>query len=82
MDFLLKRERIAVEIKKTRDGLGAGKLGDELSADIARYQGHADVDTLVCFVYDREEFVANPRGLEDDLSALSKDALRVVAIIV
>ena len=68
MDFLLNREQIVVEVKKTRDGLGARELGTQLIEDIARYQVHPDCHALVCFAYDPEQLVANPRGLETDLS--------------
>ena len=67
MDFLLKQERIVVEIKKTRQGLDAKELGSQLIEDIARYQAHPDCDTLVCFVYDPEGRISNPRGIENDL---------------
>jgi hypothetical protein len=67
MDFLLKRERIVVEVKKTRVGLDAKELGDQLILDIARYSKHQDCDTLVCFVYDPDGRIKNPRGVERDL---------------
>lgn len=68
VDFLLKPERIVVEIKKTRKGLGAKELGSQLIEDIHRYTSHPDCDALVCFVYDPDGRVANPRGLESDLN--------------
>ncbi|MDP3513592.1 MAG: hypothetical protein Q8S20_12655 [Sulfuritalea sp.] len=67
MDFLLKQERIVVEIKKTRKGLDSKTVGNELIEDIHRYQSHPDCDALICFVYDPEGRIANPRGLENDL---------------
>jgi len=67
MDFLLKRERIVVEVKKTRLGLNAPELSTQLIEDIERYKSHPDCKTLVCFVYDPEGFIPNPRGIEDDL---------------
>jgi hypothetical protein len=67
MDFLLKRERIVVEVKKTRSGLNAPELSTQLIEDIERYKSHPDCQTLVCFVYDPEGFIPNPRGIEDDL---------------
>lgn len=63
-DFLLKKEKIVIEIKKTRKGLSAKELGDQLIIDINRYKTHPDCDTLVCFVYDPEERVLNPVGIE------------------
>lgn len=68
MDFLLKNEGIVIEVKKTRQGLDAKKVGEELIIDIARYQSHEDCKTLICFVYDPENRIANPAGLENDLS--------------
>ena len=68
MDFLLKGERIVVEIKKSRSGLGAKEVGTQLIEDIERYKTHPDCTLLVCFVYDPEGLVANPRGIENDLN--------------
>lgn len=67
MDFLLKQEQIVIEIKKTRAGLGAKELGSQLIEDIARYEAHPDCDVLVCFVYDPDGRISNPRGIENDL---------------
>ena len=68
MDFLLKAEQVVVETKKTRKGLDAKELGDQLIIDIQRYQSHPDCKTLFCFVYDPEARIANPVGIENDLS--------------
>lgn len=67
VDFLLKNERIVIEVKKTRSSLKPGKLGEELIIDRARYEHHPDCDTLFCFVYDPEGRIGNPVGLERDL---------------
>ncbi len=66
-DFLLKKEKIVIEVKKTRRSLGAGKIGEELIIDMARYHAHPDCDTLVCFVYDPDCWVNNPKGVIADL---------------
>lgn len=68
MDFLLKSEKIVIEVKKTRPKLGDKEVGEQLSIDILRYRAHPDCQTLICFVYDPEERILNPRGLEQDLS--------------
>lgn len=80
VDFLLKPERIVVEVKKTRKGLGAKEVGSQLIEDIHRYSSHPDCDALVCFVYDPDGRVANPRGLESDLNK-NTDELVVQAFI-
>ena len=69
IDFLLKNERIVLEVKKTRSSLKAGDLGEELIVDRARYEHHPDCDTLVCFVYDPEGRIGNPVGIERDLES-------------
>jgi hypothetical protein len=68
MDFLLKDYKVVIEVKKTRTGLGAKELGGQLIEDIARYKTHPDCETLLCFVYDPEGLIGNPRGIENDLS--------------
>lgn len=68
IDFLLRQEKIAIETKMIRKGLTTRKLGDDLIVDIAHYQKHPDCKTLYCLVYDPEEKLRNPRGLETDLT--------------
>jgi len=80
MDFLLKLEQIVIEAKKTRSGLGVRELGEQLIIDIQQYKRRPDCRTLVCFVYDPEGQIANPRGVENDLSG-DKDGLAVRVII-
>jgi DpnII restriction endonuclease len=67
MDFLLKRESIVIEAKKTRPGLDVKELSTQLIEDVERYKSHPDCKSLYCFVYDPEGFIANPRGVEHDL---------------
>jgi hypothetical protein len=68
MDFLLKKEKTVIEVKNTRVGLGKKEIGEQLSIDIMKYKAHPDCKTLLCFVYDPEERIVNPKGLETDLS--------------
>lgn len=81
IDFLLKAEQLAIEVKMARDSMTAKTLGDELLADIGRYAEHPDCRSLVCFVYDPESRLKNPSGVERDLESHSRDGLRVIAII-
>ena len=67
MAFLLKPENIVIEVKKTRESLTTRELGDQLAIDILRYAAHPDCKILVCFIYDPEERVGNPKGFERDL---------------
>ncbi len=72
MDFLLKDEEIAIEVKMTRNGLKDKELGEQLIIDIAKYKQHPNCKSLYCFVYDPEGFIRNPRGVEKDLEALGE----------
>jgi hypothetical protein len=80
LDFLLKAERVIIETKKTRNGLGAKEIGEQLIIDIARYRGHPICETLIAFVYDPDKKITNPKGLENDLSRIS-DGIHVQVII-
>ncbi len=68
MDFVLKQEEIVIEVKKTRKTLGAKEVGEQLIIDIKKYEAHPDCGSLFCFVYDPEAWIANPRGIENDLN--------------
>lgn len=67
-DFLLKNEQIVIELKKSRKTLKAKEVGEQLIVDSQRYQAHPDCKRIICFVYDPEGFIANPKGIENDLS--------------
>jgi len=73
VDFLLKPEQIVIETKRARPTLRAKELGTQLIDDIARYRTHPDCHRLVCFVYDPEGLIPNPRGLETDLADTPSD---------
>jgi hypothetical protein len=81
MDFLLKNEQIVIETKKTRNGLGAKEIGEQLIIDIEKYKGHPDCKTLVCFVYDPEGRIRNPKGIENDLNWIGCDLTVKVLIV-
>jgi hypothetical protein len=69
IDFLLKQEQVLVEIKMTRPGLTKVKdVSDQLIIDSVRYQVHQDCKMLVAFVYDPQEHLNNPSGIERDLT--------------
>ena len=50
-DFVLKRERIIIEVKMSSDRLRAKELGGELLIDIGRYKEYPDCKNLVIFIY-------------------------------
>ncbi len=81
IDFLLKAEQIAIEIKMTRTGLKAKEVSDQLIIDIDRYRSaHPDCKMLVAFVYDPDGYISNPKGVERDLSKVTANMLVKVII--
>ena len=77
-DFLLKKEKIVIEVKKTRRTMKAKALGEELIIDIARYKNHVDCKKLVCFIYDPEGMLGNPQGMMSDLNSQSEGFAEVI----
>lgn len=80
-DFLLPEINTVIEIKKTRESMSTKQLGDQLIVDIAKYKKHPQCSRLICFVYDPEGRIKNPRGIENDLSDCDSD-IEVRSIIV
>lgn len=81
MDFLLKAERVVIELKMANANLRDKQIGEQLIVDIAKYQKHQDCKRLICFVYDPGGFIKNASGLENDLSR-NHGALTVRVIVV
>ncbi len=78
VDFLLKKEKTVIEVKKTRQGLADKEVGNQLIEDIERYQAHPDCEKLVCFVYDPEGRIGNPNGVMNDLNSRHEGFAKVV----
>ena len=70
--LLLDDGRLAVIVKKTRPGLNAKDLGDQLRVDAERYRSRDRATTLLCFMYDPEGRIGNPRGLEASLTSVNE----------
>ncbi len=80
IDFVLKREKVAVEIKMTRKSLSQKDVVNQLIQDKERYRTHPDYRTLICFVYDPDKYLHNVAALEGDVSEVNGD-FRVVAVV-
>jgi hypothetical protein len=79
IDFLIKSEKIAIEIKKTRKGLEEKEIADQLFVDIERYKkSHPGCEYLFCFVYDPEDLIQNPIGFEKDINEKHKGEAEVL----
>lgn len=66
--FVAPRDRIVIEVKKTRQGVGAKEIASQLEHDTLYYWTHPDCQTVFCFVYDPEARVGDPYGLEKTLT--------------
>lgn len=77
VDFLLKNEKIVLEVKKTRNNMKDKDVGEQLIIDIAKYKAHPDCQKLICFVYDPDGKIGNPTGLINDLEKENKNFVKV-----
>jgi REase_DpnII-MboI len=66
IDFIIADVRTATELKRARS---RQQIDEELMIDIERYAKRADVDRLVCYVYDPDGFLRRDAAqIEKDLS--------------
>jgi hypothetical protein len=79
--FLLNDNRLAVLVKKTRNGLTAKDLTEQLRVDAERYRTKSRCTSLLCFIYDPEGRIGNPRALETSLSTVS-DSLTIDVLVI
>ena len=77
VDFLLKDEKVVIEVKKTRESMKDKDLGEQLIIDIAKYKSHPDCKNLICFVYDPDGRIVNPDGIIKDLEKDNKDFVKI-----
>lgn len=77
VDFLLKEEKVVIEVKKTRESMKDKDLGEQLIIDIANYKSHPDCNSLICFVYDPDGRIVNPDGIVKDLEKDNKNFVKI-----
>jgi hypothetical protein len=78
--FLLNDNRLAVLVKKTRNGLTVKDLTEQLRIDTERYLTKSRCTSLMCFIYDPEGRIGNPRALETSLTTVS-DSLTIDVLV-
>ena len=81
IDFVLKKEKIIIEVKMSNDKLGAKQLGEELLIDIGRYKAYPDCSDLVIFIYDKSDHIRNKKGLIEDLQKQSTNSFNITVVI-
>jgi hypothetical protein len=80
-DTLLKEAGTIVEFKMTRDKYDGVSLRKEVADDFVLYAKHPDCKKMFVFVYDPTKNIANPRGVEADLSVPRPPISEVVTFI-
>lgn len=80
-DTYLKQERVAIEYKCTRAGLGPKDLRKQIADEFVLFGDDKRFDQLFVFVYDRERNILNRTGFESDLTR-NVQGLREVRIVV
>ncbi|WHZ13601.1 MAG: hypothetical protein OJF52_000433 [Nitrospira sp.] len=78
--YLLDWDRTAVVVKQTRPGLTTKDLAEQVKLDAVHYSARPNGKTLLCFIYDPDGRIGNPRGLEADLTTVG-DTYAVEVIV-
>ena len=73
VDFLLKPEKLVIEVKMTRKSMSDKDLVNQLIVDRVRYESHPDCESLICFVYDPEGRISNPTAITSDLERTASE---------
>jgi len=81
IDFVLKEEKIIIEVKITSEKVSTNKLGQDLLVDIGRYKEYPDCNDLVIFIYDKGDLIRNKFGFLTDLEKQSTPSMNVRVII-
>lgn len=79
-DFLLKNEKILIEVKHATKTHSQKRIVDELTIDVASYKSKPDVKHLVCAIWDTDHFLDNPDALKADLENHNNGFVSVVVI--
>ncbi|WNC44288.1 hypothetical protein RHI63_08520 [Thermosynechococcus sp. GLH187] len=88
IDFMLVNEKFAIEVKvvSAQRGVvsaqrGRNRLFDELAIDLEAYR-HSEMSfrKLICFVYDPNNQLPNPRGFENHLRG-DRGGFEVITIV-
>jgi len=80
IDFVIKDEKCAIEVKFAKKNHENKKIGDELAIDIQRYQKNPDCKILIFFIYDPEKVIQNPVGFEKDYTK-NNDLLKIITYV-
>ncbi|WP_146742389.1 hypothetical protein [Oleiagrimonas sp. MCCC 1A03011] len=81
IDFLVPEAEAAIEVKRVRPDHREKSLANELLLDIARYPTHPGCTHLFFLIYDPDERLTNPQGLQTDIESTAS-TLKVHVVVV
>lgn len=81
IDFLIKDEKIAIEVKTTLTGSSPSQLQTQLYEDIACYPKHHGVKTIVCFVYDPGCIIQQKEDFVDEINSKSDNNVKICTVV-
>ncbi len=74
LDFVLKDHKIIIEVKYVRDKRHAKKISEELSIDYPRYKQSKYGQTIINYIYDPNNHIANHGLFKKELKKLLPNA--------
>lgn len=81
IDFLIKDEKIAIEVKTTLTGASPSQLQTQLYEDIACYPKHHGVKSIVCFVYDPGCIIQQKEDFVDEINSKSDNNVKICTVV-
>ncbi|WP_197018797.1 hypothetical protein [Prevotella sp. P6B4] len=81
MDFFINDCKTAIEVKYVKECHCEKRIGEELLVDISKYSQYPKCQSLYCFIYDPNNNIDNPIGLETDLNKQSTDSFRIHSFV-
>lgn len=82
LDLVFRALETVIETKMIRNKSHAKTIPDELDIDIRGYVAHPYCRRLICYVYDPQKFVKDPRSIEQDLSGEQRQDSKFIDVIV
>lgn len=80
LDLVFRSLETVIETKIVRTEDHGKKIADELDIDIRTYVSHPHCRRLVCFVYDPDHHINDPRTIERDLSGEQSQDAKVIDV--
>jgi predicted AAA+ superfamily ATPase len=67
IDFLLKEDKIGIEVKYATENNNTRKLKSQISGGKEHYPAHSDCENLICYIYNPDSIIDNLKRFEKGL---------------